>query len=244
MITHAGTHERSRKVRSHLVTQQSLHERRQGHRLLVAMGWILLASITGAGCSELSPSITGKAPKDLLKLIDLDKDSVKGSWTLDDGGLKSPGASFSRVQIPYVPGDEYNVKLVAQRMLGTDMIALGLVKGGVQFVVGIDGSNKYVASGIDRIDNKPFSENETAVKRTILSNDKASTIEVQVRNESIVVNVDGTKIVDWRGDFKRLSLFKEWKVPLGNALFVGTFTQYTISTLELTNLTKGGSYLR
>jgi hypothetical protein len=196
------------------------------------------------GCSELPPSITGKTPNNLLKLIDLDRDAIKGSWTLDGGGLRSPGCSFARVQIPYIPGEEYTVRLVAQRLFGTDMIALGLVRGDRQFVVGIDGSNKYVASGIDRIDEKPFSENETAIKRTLLSNDKTSEIDVVVRKDSIVVQIDGTKVVDWRGEDKRLSLLSEWKVPLGKAIFVGTFTQYNISTLEITNLSQGGTYLR
>jgi hypothetical protein len=219
---------------------------RTGGRSLrpLAAGGLLFLVLAGGACSELPPSISGKAPNNLLKLIDLDQDSVKGTWSMDDSGLKSPGCSFGRVQIPYVPGEEYNVKLVAQRLFGTDMIALGLVRGGKQFVVGIDGSNKYIASGIDRIDEKPFSENETAIKRTLLSNDKASEIDVQVRKDSIVVQVDGTKVVDWRGEDKRLSLFSEWKVPLGKALFVGTFTQYNISTLEVTNVSQGGRFLR
>ncbi|HEV3029083.1 MAG TPA: hypothetical protein VG457_16010, partial [Planctomycetota bacterium] len=90
-------------------------------------------------------------------LMDLDTDCVKGKWTKDDAGLHTTTASFGRTQIPYIPGKEYDVKLVCQRSGNVDMIALGLMKGNVQFVIGIDGATRYVSSGIDRVDGKPFS---------------------------------------------------------------------------------------
>jgi hypothetical protein len=223
---------------------------------LLALALLGFAGSFGTGCSELPPSITGKVPNDLIKLIDLDKDQVAGKWTKDDSGLKTSTTSFGRVQIPYIPGQEYDVKLVCQRSGVTDMIAVGLVKGDAQFIVGIDGSTKVTASGLDRLDNKPFSDNETTAKKTVLSNDKASTILIQVRDTSLVVQVDGNTLIEWKIkdkdgkdtnkplDYSRLTLFPEWKVPLGKAMFIGAFSEYTITTLELTNQTKGGKFLR
>jgi hypothetical protein len=217
---------------------------------------LLLLAFVGAGCSELPPSWTGKVPNNLLNLIDMDKDIVKGKWTKDDSGLHTTTTSFGRAQIPYIPGEEYDVKLVCQRSGGTDMIALGLVKGNNQFVVGIDGTTKFTASGLDRLDGKPFTDNELTQKKTVLDNTKASTILVQVRNDSLIVTVDGNGLIEWKIkdkdgkdtgkplDYSRLTLFPDWKVPLGKAMFIGAFSDYVISTLEVTNQTKGGRFLR
>src|SRR5579859_3789993 len=130
---------------------------------VVARALGVLALLLGAvnGCSDLPPTVQGKVAKDLVALMDLDGgDCVKGKWTKDDSGLHTTTTSFGRTQIPYRPGSEYDVKLVCQRSGNTDMIALGLLKGDVQFVIGIDGSTRFVSSGIDRVDGKPFSENE------------------------------------------------------------------------------------
>lgn len=225
-----------------------------GLRLRAWAGVLLIC--LGAGCTQLPPSVTGKVATDLLGLIDLDKDQIKGKWTKDDSGLHTTATSFGAVQIPYLPGEEYDVKLVCQRSGAVDMIALGLVKGNVPFVVGIDGTVNVTASGLDRLDGKSFIDNETTVKKVALDNSKASTILVQVRNVSLVVTVDGNTLIEWKIkdkdgketgkplDYSRLSLFPEWKVQPGKSLFIGAFSEYVISTLEVTPVTKAGRFLR
>lgn len=217
--------------------------------------FVLLLGVA-SGCSDLPPTVSGKVPKDLIALMDLDSDCVKGKWTKDDAGLHTTTSSFGRTQIPYVPGREYDVKLVCQRSGNVDMIALGLLKGDIQFVIGIDGSTRYVSSGIDRVDGKPFSENEFTVKKTVLDNSKSSTILVQVRDISLTVQVDGTTLFEWKDKdkagketgkpiaYERFSLSPDWNVPLGKALFLGAFSDYVVTTLELTNVNGRGKYLR
>jgi len=226
------------------------------HRVSGAKWALVLLAGLAAGCSQLPPSVTGKVPTDLLGQIDLAKDQVKGKWTKDDSGLHTSTTSFGAALIPYIPGEEYDVKLVCQRSGTVDMIALGLLKGNTQFVVGIDGTSSVTASGLDRLDGKAFNDNETTVKKVSLDNAKASTILVQVRNTSLVVSVDGNTLIEWKIkdkdgketgkplDYSRLSLFQEWKVPPGKSLFIGAFSEYTITTLELTNVTKAGKFLR
>jgi len=221
-----------------------------------ALALIAMLLCAASGCSDLPPTVQGKVAKDLIALMDLDTDCVKGKWTKDDSGLHTTTSSFGRTQIPYQPGREYDVKLVCQRSGNVDMIALGLMKGNVQFVIGIDGSTRYVSSGIDRVDGKPFSENEFTVKKTTLDNSKASTIIVNVRDTVLTVTVDGTTLFEWKDKdkagketgkplaYERLSLSPDWNVPLGKSLFLGAFSDYTVTTLELTNQTGRGSYLR
>jgi hypothetical protein len=221
---------------------------------VIALAAMLLCVATS--CTDLPPTVQGKVAKDMIALMDLDKDCVKGKWTKDDSGLHTTTTSFGRTQIPYQPGQEYDVKLVCQRSGNVDMIALGLMKGNVQFVIGIDAATRFVSSGIDRVDGKAFSENEFVVKKTTLDNSKASTIIVNVRDTVLTVTVDGTTLFEWKDKdkagketgkplaYERLSLMPEWNVPLGKALFLGAFSDYTVTTLEVTNQTGRGNYLR
>lgn len=226
----------------------------QARRLATWAGLVLM--VLGSGCSQLPPSVTGKVPIDLLAMIDLDKDQVKGKWTKDDSGLHTTATSFGAVTIPYLPGEEYDVTCVCQRSGNVDMIALGLVKGSVPFVVGIDGTVNVTGSGLDRLDGKSFIDNETTKKQTTLDNTKSSTIIVAVRNVSLVVTVDGNTLIEWKIkdkdgkdtgkplDYSRLSLFPEWKVPAGKSMFIGAFSEYAITSLQVTPVTKAGKFLR
>lgn len=240
---------------NHLVLRRPPERLGSGHySRLLGMLALLLCSTTS--CSDLPPTVQGKVEKDLVALMDLDTDCVKGKWTKDDSGLHTTTTSFGRTQIPYVPGREYDVKLVCQRSGNVDMIAVGLLKGDIQFVIGIDGSTRYVSSGIDRVDGKPFSENEFAVKKTTLDNTKSSTILIAVRDISLTVTVDGTTLLEWKDKdkagketgkplaYERLSMSPDWNVPLGKAMFLGAFTEYTVTALTVTNQTGRGKYLR
>lgn len=177
----------------------------------------------------------GPPPVDLLKLIDPKRDAVDGAWALENGVLVTSNISFGRLQIPYAPPEEYDVRMVAERHGKTNSIVLGLVAGGRQFAVVIDAFERDTTSGVDRVDDKAFPDNETAFKGRILEPDTPAAIAVQVRKAALVVTVDGRRIVDWKADYKRATLYPNWSVPRKDALFIGAWTSvYRVRELTLT----------
>jgi hypothetical protein len=59
------------------------------------------------------PDVEGKTTVDLIPLLDLKKDVVKGKWVVVDGVLHCNDQNFfPRVQIPYEPPEEYNFVVV------------------------------------------------------------------------------------------------------------------------------------
>ena len=183
-----------------------------------------------------SCAVGPKAPVavDLLKLIDVKRDAVDGAWSFDGGVLVTSTVSFGRLQVPYAPPAEYDVRMVAERKGPVNSIVLGLVAGGKQFAVVIDAFPRDTTSGVDRVDDKAFPDNETGFKGVLLTEGKPSTLVVSVRKGSLAVTVDGRKIVDWKADYKRVSLYPNWKVPRPDALFLGAWTTpYRIHSLEL-----------
>ena len=48
---------------------------------------------------------------DLIPLIDVDKDAVSGTWTLDHGAIVSDESDWARLRIPYEPPDEYDFRI-------------------------------------------------------------------------------------------------------------------------------------
>jgi len=91
------------------------------------------------------PAIPGV---DLLKLVSAEKDILAGRWMVQPGKLlllekRGKGAPLPRVEIPYVPPEEYDLR-VSFRHSGNGEIYLQLSLGGAPFVFEMGGESNSV----------------------------------------------------------------------------------------------------
>jgi len=171
---------------------------------------------------------------DLLKMIDVKRDAVKGEWTLNGKLLISPKELGSRVQVIYEPPEEYDLIIDASRVEGSNSLSIGLVAGKRQCTVQLDGDITGDMSGINMISNKYFNENGTRYQGKIFVNGKRTSIICSVRKTGINVSADGKTIINWKGDYSNISPQPEFKVPKENALVIGTWdSKYHITQLSL-----------
>ena len=145
---------------------------------------------------------------DLLKRVNPSRDVIRGKWTFKNGALLSgDGASFFRIteDVPKA----YELQLTVTRT-GTIKQAhafqMYLFGGGRRFSATLDGSGAWF-SGLQLIDGKPYTENESAWKAgdvPLLKIGTESQIVCRVDGSGVKVTVDGKSIIDW-DDFSRLS---------------------------------------
>jgi hypothetical protein len=182
---------------------------------------------------------------DLLSLVRLDEHVVSGTWKkTSEGALLSPAEPEARVQIPYVPPEEYDLRVVALRK-SSDFRSfhIGLVAGGRQFLVSLDG---FGGRGfLEYLDAKPSEEPGSVYEGWALKEKRPLTISCSVRRSHLTVSVEGRTVIDWGGDYKRLSLPHHWRVEDEQALLLGVFkSRYEISEITLTPVTGSGRVLR
>jgi hypothetical protein len=195
------------------------------------------------------PGPAGRPPRegDLLRLIDPKLDAIHGEWTLKEGALVSPGLQWARIRLPYVPPEEYDLRIVAERRQGHDALAVGLSGGGRSFAVWLDGfPNREGLSGLDLLDGILVEDNPASVPGLRLVNGRKSRILVSVRRQGVKVDVDGETVLDWQGGFERLSPSPVWSARDAQApLFVGADSSQVVFTeIHLTPVTGQGKRLR
>ena len=207
--------------------------------LLLAGGSTMLT----AGCATAG---SGGPPKvDLLKLLDFKKDTVSGKWSFEGAVLLTSPTKFARIQVPFHPPAEYDVRLAAVRTAGTDSIVMGLVGGGRPFAVIVDAFEKNPFSGIERIDGKAFPDNEAAHPGRIVETGKPVELVYSIRKDRVRVTLDGKPIIDWKADYARVSPYEEWRTPDEKSLWLGSWTApWRITALELTPVSGEGRLLR
>jgi hypothetical protein len=160
----------------------------------------------------------------LMALIDPKRDAVKGEWTLEEGFLINKGDEGVCLQIPFQPPDEYDLRLTLKRFGSVDSFWIGLVAGNTQVTLLIDGypANAVYMSGFEQIDGRFLTGQPGAIKGPMsVLPDKIAVVEVSVRKSSIVVTVDGKKLVGYEGQFGKLGNRPDAKTPDGKALYVG-----------------------
>jgi hypothetical protein len=189
------------------------------------------------------------APKgtlDLLALIDPQKDAVKGDWIHDGQGLTCSAGDHIRLQIPYSPPDEYDLLMTVDRREGSDGLLVGLVKGTAQWSVTMDTqSSGSFKSGFESLDNQGPSGNATTYSGPVFTNGIETTLEFRVRKVGVTVLAGGKPIIDWRGNFNRLSLPDGWKVKSPNALFLAAWgSRYHFIRIVLVPVSGQGRKLR
>ncbi|HET6882235.1 MAG TPA: hypothetical protein VFI31_18870 [Pirellulales bacterium] len=173
---------------------------------------------------------------DVLALIDPARDAFSGQWSLDAGKLVLHPSPLTLLELPCTVPDEYSLTLVSEKGEGYNELRIGLVFGSGQALVVIDAEDGHV-SGLDRVDGKPFDQNETTRRGPTLLAFKEHTTVCTVRRNHITVTCDGEPVIDWRGKPEQLSLDPKWRPPDKVRLFLaGGPGEYRFSKIEARSL--------
>jgi hypothetical protein len=207
----------------------------------VEAAWKAFGGKTGTG--------TGAgAAVDLLALVDPKTHAVLGEWKKDGKSLVGVNPSFPGVlQLPYEPGEEYDIEATVRRVSGKEYFAFQLVAGGRRVNAAIDTwPSKGFITGLGDINGKGLLDNGTGVKGQVMKPEQDYTVACSVRSGKIELLVDGKVIVSYKGEFDRFSIHSDFRVPDEKALAlqIGYTTPYKIDRLVVTPVKGKGTILK
>jgi serine/threonine protein kinase len=191
-----------------------------------------------APVAEPSPTI------DLLALVDPTRDAVKGVWKVEKGRLVSDEDNATRLELPYIPPDEYDFKVVFSRKTGNDAINQIIPHAGTVFVWQMGGWENTIF-GISEIGGRRANENPATVQRErCLETGREYTSIVEVRKNRVTATVNGQKLADWKTDYKDLGMNDDWRLRQDQLPGLGTWGSATeFRTIELREVSGKGRAL-
>jgi tetratricopeptide (TPR) repeat protein len=175
----------------------------------------------------------------LLALIDPQKDAVKGAWKLEGAKLITPVETrCSSLQLPYVPPEEYDLKVVLEQKDKPGGVYIGLVAGENQFGVELDGYTlePKPRTRVYLIDGKSTGFPGADYTGKLFEKNKPSTVVCSVRKSQLTVSVDGKTVINLKNpDYAKFSRWWEWSVSNPRALSIGAYDiTYQIHQIMLT----------
>jgi hypothetical protein len=172
---------------------------------------------------------------DLLAAIDVGRDRVRGDWRKEGGALIAPPVPAAALAVPGAVPSEYTLTLAAERLSGNDSLTVGLVVGGRQVAVVLEGWGNR-ASGLALVRG----QRELKSMEAVFKPGAASTIVCTVRKSRIQIACEGSPLMDWSGDPADLSLIaRYWTGVPPDRLFLGAWeSSFCISRLEVVPLTE------
>jgi hypothetical protein len=140
----------------------------------------------------------------LLPLFNVEKDAVKGSWTVGPDGVTVTKDERSYLQFPYRPPSEYDFLVAFTCRAGAIQISVVVAGGGRSFSYVMDGTKNVF--GLGRIGRMRADDpaNPTRIARRLAPNDR-HTCTVRVRKDRVVVEVDGQQTADFKTDYSSLN---------------------------------------
>jgi hypothetical protein len=199
----------------------------------------LLKPATGA-----STSVAAKGRViDLLKLIDVQRDTIKGTWRMQDGVLLCESMHLvPKIYMPYIPPEEYDVKMTWSQPTVRHDLNIIMPKAGASAVWMVGGEGGRMAFNVD----VPFGEKNPALKTmpgAFVANRKYTTV-VQVRNDGLKAFIDGAEVLSYKTDFKDLKPDSYRSLPDPSRLAIGTDDPTVFHSLEVLEVTGTGKFLQ
>ena len=183
------------------------------------------------------------AALDLLDLLRLPEDAIAGEWGFQDRALITPSDRNARVQILCTPPEEYDLNVLVTRKRGVNSLGIGLVVGGRQTMVALDGNDG--ATSWIFTNPEDHSLNPTTYVGRLLRYNRATRVSCSVRKTGIRVTVDGKTAIDWKGDTNDLYLLPHYLVPHRQSLVFGSWeSSFRIDELTLVPVTGAPTLLR
>lgn len=173
-------------------------------------------------------------PVNVLKQIDVERDAVKGEWSLENGVLSSKYADREQtLQLPAHPGNcyDFHAEFVSQTQKGDTGIILP--HSSQQVWLSLSGWDN-TGVGLSLIDGKMAVDNPTWAGHTTERNVRHD-ILVQVRPKSIRALLDGVEIVHFKFTEPNFSLLSYLRIRDKQALGIGCwFQSVQFHTIEFT----------
>jgi len=164
---------------------------------------------------------------DLLSIIEPARDSVAGTWRMQDGALVAEKALFGRIEIPYQPPQEYDLRVVFSRRDGNDAVTQILSRNGRSFGWTMGAANNTVF-GFETVGGVSAAANPTTVKNAAgLENGRKYTALVKVRAGGVKAWLDGKMISEWKTDYSDLDIYADWKLRDPALLGLGSWNSTT-----------------
>ena len=170
-----------------------------------------------------------ESARDLLAIVDPARDAVWGTWSVQDGNLVSGRSDHARLEIPYAPPAEYDVRVRFTRMAGSDAVTLMLAGAGqpFAFVIGTAGNTAF---GFDTIGGARAKLNPSTVGSSrCLDNGRTYTAVVQVRSDGVKAFLDDRPLTQWNTeDYSDMKLSEDWDLRGRPVLGLGSHRSPTL----------------
>jgi len=141
--------------------------------------------------SSMTPS---KRPIDLLKLVDLSKDVCYGTWVPKGAGFASDAAKFGKIEIPYHPSAEYDIRFTFSRLENNGDVLFFMSQGGRPFAwVMSEGAFITLKGHWHDPGNSTNLSTPGAIR-----NGATQTIAFEVRKDRLKVSLDGKLLKDYK----------------------------------------------
>ena len=181
---------------------------------------------------------------DLLKLVDLSRDTVAGSWELR-GGLeirKATGLDVRpRLMIPYTPRGSYELGVEFKRSAGDKRVGVVLPVGNSAVVLFLGTNSKDgTVHGLAKIGGVPISlyvDNKTVVRPGTLDTGKAHRARIVVitggREAEIIVHLDDKQLIHWKGPQSSLSVPTGMQLPKSGCIGLHAYARTSFTAVRL-----------
>jgi hypothetical protein len=167
----------------------------------------------------------GRRVVDLLAMIDPKGDAVNGAWLLEKGKLIGRGGTTARLQIPYAPPAEYDLKLSYAYTTGSEgmMVMLPTVNGSVLLVM--NPKDLYFEDLVGRFGKA----DHEAVARN-----QSCGVVVRVRKGRVQALVNDRVVSEFDPTARQMGIQEGWRVRDERTLGVGNWnTTVVYSKMEL-----------
>ncbi len=183
---------------------------------------------------------------DLLKMVDVAKNSLAGKWEFRNGALISTpdGHGRDRIEILYHPPAEYDYRVVFTRTSGNDCVATLCWAMEHQFSCDL-GAWSNTISGISLVGGRLPDVNATGRhSKGWLENGQRYTSIVKVRKDGIQVFLDGKLITEWKTDYADMGLYEAYKLNHSNTIGLACNAPTVFYSAEIIEITGKGEPLK
>ncbi|MGD0089865.1 MAG: hypothetical protein ABSE73_08080 [Planctomycetota bacterium] len=186
-----------------------------------------------------------KRAVNLLALANPERDSL-GRWTKNQGALASSGEKEERLSLPYIPPEEYDVRIVFSRSVSNEAMGVGLVRDGRAFAFVVSGWDN-VATGFEIIQGKRAQDLPSSCKtRGLIQNGRRYTLVLQIRRECLRAYLNNRLVSECRPASQDLSSFTEqemFKFKPGQLGIATWYSPYEFQQIEVLEVTGKGKVL-